>query len=114
MTAGLRMTNRLATSVSMARNDVDLPNGAFQADIASLQIDYTFSPTISLRSLTQYNSLSDQLSTSARLRYTFLPGSDLYVVYDEVRRDTPISLDPFVEEFRDRQLLLKVTYLFSY
>ena len=114
VTAGLRVTDQLATSASMSRNDVELPNGAFKADIASLQIDYAFSPTISLRSLTQYNSLSEQWSTSARLRYIFRPGSDIYVVYDEVRRDTPIALDPFVEEFRDRQLLLKVTYLFSY
>ena len=111
---GLRVTDQLATSVRFSRNDVDIPNGAFEADIASLQIDYAFSPTISLRSLTQYNSLSEQWSTSARLRYIFRPGSDIYVVYDEVRRDTPITLDPFVEEFRDRQLLLKVTYLFSF
>jgi hypothetical protein len=113
-TTGLRVTNRLATSVSLRRNDVELPNGAFKADIASLQIDYAFSPMTSLRSLTQYNSLSEQWSTSARLRYSFRPGSDIFLVYDEVRRDTPITLDPFVEEFRDRQLLVKVTYLFSF
>ena len=114
VTAGLRVTDQLATSASVSRNDVEIPNGAFKADIASLQIDYAFSPTVSLRSLTQYNSLSEQWSTSARLRYIFRPGSDIYVVYDEVRRDTPIALDPFIEEFRDRQLLLKVTYLFSF
>jgi hypothetical protein len=111
---GLRVTDQLATSVSMSRNDVEVPNGAFKADIASLQIDYAFSPAVSLRSLTQYNSLSEQWSTSARLRYIFRPGSDIFVVYDEVRRDTPIGLDPFVDEFRDRQLLIKFTYLFSY
>ena len=114
VTTGLRVTDQLATSVRFSRNDVEIPNGAFKADIASLQLDYAFSPTISLRSLTQYNSLSETWSTSARLRYIFRPGSDIYVVYDEVRRDTPITLDPFVEEFRDRQLLLKFTYLFSF
>jgi hypothetical protein len=64
--------------------------------------------------LTQYNSLSDQLSTSARLRYIFRPGSDIYVVYDEVRRDTELLVDPFVDEYRDRQLIVKMTYLFSF
>jgi hypothetical protein len=111
---GLRVTDQLATSASITRNDVEIPNGAFKADIASLQVDYAFSPTVSLRSLMQYNSLSEQWSTSARLRYIFRPGSDIFVVYDEVRRDTPIALDPFVDQFRDRQLLLKFTYLFSY
>ena len=93
---------------------MEIPNGAFKADIASLQVDYAFSPTVSLRSLMQYNSLSEQWSTSARLRYIFRPGSDIFVVYDEVRRDTPIALDPFADQFRDQQLLLKFTYLFSY
>jgi hypothetical protein len=112
--AGFRVTDRLATSARVSRNDVEIPNGAFQADIASIQVDYAFSTTISLRSLTQYNSLSEQLSTSARLRYIFRPGSDIYVVYDEVRRDAPLTLDPFLDEYRDRQLLVKMTYLFSF
>ena len=112
--AGLRVTSQLATSASISRNDIDLPAGSLKADIASLQVDYAYSPTVSLRSLTQYNSSSDQVSTSARLRWIFQPGSDLYVVYDEVRRDVPISLAPFTEEFRDRQLLVKLTYLFSF
>ena len=111
---GLRLTSQLAASTGFSRNDVSLPNGEFVADIGSFQVDYAFSPTMSLRSLTQYNSLSEQLSTSARLRYIFRPGSDIYVVYDEVRRDTTIPLAPFTDEFRDRQLVVKMTYLFSF
>jgi len=53
------------------------------------------------------------LSTSARLRYTYRPGSDIYIVYDEARRDIDIPASPFVEQFRDHQLLVKVTYLLS-
>ena len=68
---------------------------------------------MSIRSLTQYNSASDQFSTSARFRFIFRPGSDIYVVYDEVRRDTDVPMSPFVEEFRDRQLIVKMTYLLS-
>ncbi|MSR19783.1 MAG: hypothetical protein EXR91_02225 [Gemmatimonadetes bacterium] len=111
---GFRLTSQLAAGAGFSRNDVSIPNGDFVADIGSFQVDYAFSPTTSLRSLTQYNSLSEQLSTSARLRYIFRPGSDIYVVYDEVRRDTTIPLDPFVNEFRDRQLVIKMTYLLSF
>jgi len=111
---GLRVTSQLATSAGFSRSDVSIPNGDFIADIGSFQLDYAFSPTISLRSLTQYNSLSEQWSTSARLRYIFRPGSDIYVVYDEVRRDTELLVDPFVQRFRDRQLVIKMTYLFSF
>jgi hypothetical protein len=111
---GLRFTSQLAASAGFSRSDVSIPNGDFVADIGSLQVDYAFSPAISLRSLTQYNSLSDQWSTSARLRYIFRPGSDIYVVYDDVRRDIETLVNPFVTRFRDRQLVIKMTYLFSF
>jgi len=112
---GLRVTSQLATEAGLSRNDVDLPNGSFKADIGTLRVDYAFSPQVSLRTLTQYNSLSEQWSTSARLRWIFRPGSDIYVVYDEVRRDIPNAIDPLlVDEFRDHQLTLKMTYLFSF
>ena len=111
--AGVRVTDQLATSAGFSRSDISLPVGAFTADIGSFQVDYAFSPAVSLRTLTQYNSSADQWSTSARFRYIYRPGSDIYIVYDDVRRDTNIPVSPFLEEFRDRQLLIKVTYLLS-
>ena len=111
--AGVRVTDKLATSARFSRSDIDLPAGSFTADIGSFQIDYAFSPAVSLRTLTQYNSAADQWSTSARFRYIYRPGSDIYIVYDDVRQDTDIPVSPFLEEFRDRQLLIKVTYLLS-
>ena len=100
--------------------------------LASLRVDYAFSPTLSLRTLTQYNSSRDQWSTSARFRYIYRPGSDLYIVYDEVRRDInyiyrpgsdlyivydevrrDINGIPVAQEFRDRRLIIKATYLLS-
>ena len=107
---GSRITSRFSTAVQYTRNDVDLPAGDFVTQLGSLLVDYAFSPTLSLRTLTQYNSSRDQWSTSARFRYIYRPGSDLYIVYDEVRRD--INGIP-VEEFRDRRLIIKATYLLS-
>ena len=43
-------------------------------------------------------------------RYIYRAGSDLYIVYDEVRRD--VNGIP-VDEFRDRRLIIKATYLVS-
>ena len=105
---GLRLSSQLSTEAQYNRNDIDLPGGAFVINLASIRIDYALSPTMTLRSLTQYNSSTDQFSTSARFRYTYRPGSDVYVVYDELRRD-PTGLT----EYRDRRLLLKVAHLLS-
>ena len=108
---GARITDRLSTEAQYTRNDVDLANGSFDVDLASVRVDFALSPTMTLRSVTQYNSQSDQLGTSARLRWTYSPGSDLYVTYDEVHRD---PRDPTgLLEYRDRRLIVKATYLLS-
>ena len=111
--AGFRMTDQLSTAASFLQSNVDLAASAFKAEIASFQLDYAISPSVSLRSITQYNSSSEQWSTSARFRYIYRPGSDVYIVYDEIRRETPITTLPFVEELRDRRLIVKMTYLLS-
>ena len=107
---GIRLTDQLSAEGSYSRNDINLPapNGALVTSVASFRIDYAPSPSLSLRTLTQYNSLTDQWSTAARFRYTYMPGSDLYIVYDEVRRD-----GRGFTEIQDHQLILKATYLFS-
>jgi hypothetical protein len=109
----VRVTDHLATSGRFSRSIVDLPDADRTLDLASLTLDYGFSPRLSLRTLTQYNSYSDQLSTSARLRYTYRPGSDIYIVYDDVRTDLDNVASPFTAEQRDAQLIVKVTYLLS-
>jgi len=105
---GARLTDRFSTEAQYTRNSVELPNGPFEIDLAALRIDFALSPTMTVRSVTQYNSLADQFGTSARFRWTYRPGSDLYVVYDEIRRD-PDTLF----EYRDRRLILKATYLLT-
>ncbi|MXW09226.1 MAG: hypothetical protein F4X47_10850 [Gammaproteobacteria bacterium] len=113
--AGFRLTSQLAAEGAFTRNDVRLPGGDFSADIASFRVDYALSPTMTLRTVTQYNSLTDQWSTAARFNYIYRPGSDIYIVYDELRRNDYDEFGRYNEfaSFRERQLIVKVTYLFS-
>ena len=108
LTLGLRVTDRLSTEGKYSRNDVNLPAGDFVAELGSIRVDFALSPKMTLRTLTQYNSLTEQWSTSARFNYIYRPGSDIYLVFDEVRRDAS-----GLTEIRDRQVLLKFTYLLS-
>jgi len=108
-----RVTSQLATSASYSRSEVTLPDQAATIDVGSLEFDYGFTPRLSLGTITQYNSYTDQLGTSARLRYTYRPGSDIYIVYDDIRRDLDGVLSPFSEQYHDAQLLVKITYLFT-
>ena len=108
LTLGTRLTEQFSAEARYSRNDVDLPGGDFVTSVTSFRIDYAMSTSMSLRTLTQYNSLTDQWSTAVRFRYTYRPGSDIYIVYDEIRRDAT----GFVE-IQDRQLILKATFLLS-
>ena len=107
-TLGLRASSRLSAELSLQRNDVDLPWGALVVNLAIFRFDYALSPRMTVRSLSQYNSLTRQLSTSVRYNFIYRPGSDLYVVYDELQGNTV-----GIPEVRNRQLILKMTYLLS-
>ena len=107
-TLGVRATDRVAAEATFSRSDVDLPGGAFIADLASLRFDLALSPEMTLRTLTQYNSTTDSVSTSVRFNWIYFAGSDLYVAYDERRADIPGL--PWLQ---NRQLAVKMTYLLS-
>jgi len=108
LTLGVRATSRVSAEVSVQRNDVDLPWGAFVANLGILRFDYALSPRMTVRSLSQLNSLTRQLSTSVRYNFIYKPGSDVFVVYDELQGNT-LGLP----EVRNRQLVVKMTYLLS-
>ena len=117
-TVGLRATSRISAETIFNRSDVDLPWGNFVADLASLRLDLTLSPTVTLRSLSQYNSLTGELSNSIRFNWIYSPGSDIYIAYDEMRLDDLFYLNPHVRrspwgDVRNRQIAVKMTYLLS-
>ena len=107
-TLGVRPTDRVAAEATFSRSDVDLPWGTFVADLGSLRFDLALSPEMTLRTLTQYNSTTDSVSTSVRFNWIYFPGSDLYIAYDELRADIP-----GLPQLQNRQLAVKMTYLLS-
>ena len=112
---GIRLGSRLSTEGQYVQNKVDLPAGDFKLRVGALKIDYALSPVMTLRTITQYNSLTKQWSTSARFNYIYRPGSDIYLVFDELSQDW-YSRDHGLGtglESRNRRILLKFTYLLS-
>ena len=114
-----RATSRIAAQARFNRSDVELPGGDFVADLASVQFDLALSPEMTLRTLTQYNSTVDTISTSVRFNWIYQPGSDIYIAYDELRQDDLFGLDPALRHagrvpwVQNRQLAVKMTYLLS-
>jgi hypothetical protein len=112
---GFRFDDRLSTEASYQRNEVDLAAGSFDVDLASLRVDFALSPTMTLRAISQYTatdvlngSFTERIGTSARFRWTYRPGSDIYLVYDDVRRDPQ-----GIPLYQERRVILKATHLLS-
>jgi hypothetical protein len=106
--AGVRASARLAAEVQFNRNDVRMPWGDFLVNLTTMRVDYTFSPRMTIRSLTQYNSATHEISNNIRFNFIYRPGSDLYVVYNELAQ-TGLPADIFGQ--KDRQLVVKLNYL---
>ena len=105
--ADVAMNAHLAFGLSYSHNRVELPNGEFNADIGRLRLSYAFSTRLFLNTLMQYNRLENTISTNFRLNYIHSPGSDIYLVINDNRGDTPGS----VWDLDNRGIILKVTYL---
>lgn len=106
--AGVRVSSRLSSELQFNRNDVKMPWGDFLVNLSTLRVDYTFTPRMTIRSLTQFNDLSHDLSNNVRFNFIYRPGSDIYVVYSDLSQ-TGLPADIFGK--KDRQLVVKATYL---
>ncbi|HEX8029419.1 MAG TPA: DUF5916 domain-containing protein [Vicinamibacterales bacterium] len=106
--AGLRASSRFSTEIQYNRNDVKMPWGDFLVNLSTLRLDYTFSPRMTIRSLTQYNTSTHEVSNNVRFNFIYRPGSDIYVVYNDLSQ-TGLPADIFGK--KDRQLVVKATYL---
>jgi len=97
---------RMNTSFSYSLNNIDLPQGSFNTNLLTTRVNYSFSTSVFLNALIQYNNDSRQWSSNVRFNVIHRPLSDFFLVYNE-RRDS-ISGDLI-----DRALIAKVTYMIS-
>jgi hypothetical protein len=106
----VRVNERFSLEPGYSLNTVDLDEGSFTTHLLSTRITYTMSPTAFVSALTQYNSSSHSLSTNARLRWEYSPGSELFVVYNEERDTLTLRYPDLV----NRAFIVKVNRLFRF
>jgi hypothetical protein len=88
-------------------NDVDLPTGAFAADLAGVRLKYAYSTTLFGSTFVQYNTQSRSFVTNARLAWRYAPLSDVFLVYTE-RQNT------FTNVRNERSVAIKVTRMVAF
>ena len=101
----------------MAINDTlnvfRLPQGDFNIELAGLQVSYAFNRFLNLTTFLQADTAHTQAaSANVRLRYTFRPDSDLYVIYNTgTRFQSLVAGNPI--PVREQRFALKLAYSWS-
>ena len=106
----VEVTRRLSVQPSLSLNWVDLDEGEFQATVIGSRFIYTVTPLMFVGALVQYNSAADTVGLNVRLRWEYVPGSELFVVYNE-QRDT---LSPTFPGLENRAFVIKINRLFRF
>jgi hypothetical protein len=83
----IEISPRFAIEPGVSINRVELPQGNFTTQLIATRSTYTFSPTMFVSALVQYNSSNSAVSSNVRLRWEYQPGSELFVVFNEVDPD---------------------------
>ena len=89
------------------RNIGRLATGDFTQTLFGTRLRINISPDLSIASYIQYDTDSELVGTNTRLRWTFRPVGDLFVVYNHNIRS---RLDRW--QLDSNQLLIKLQYAF--
>ncbi len=91
-----------------------MPQGQFAQDLFGTRLRLNVSPDLQFTSFLQYDTESHTFGANTRVRWTFNPLGELFVVYDHALR----TRDPFTLRrelaFGSNQLLAKVQYALRY
>jgi hypothetical protein len=106
----VKFSPRLAVEPRLAIDRVTLPFGDFTSTLVSSRVTYTMTPMMFVSGLLQYNSSNNTFSTNVRLRWEYLPGSELFVVYNDGRDTTPTGFP----HLQNRAFILKINRLLRF
>ena len=104
-----RPSSQIILDLSAEHDIGRLPEGNFSATVVELGARVNFSPDLTLSSLIQFDNESQSWGSNTRLRWTFSPFGDLFVVYNHNLREVDNRLG-----FESNQLLVKAQYTVRY
>ncbi|MFL5571843.1 MAG: DUF5916 domain-containing protein [Gemmatimonadaceae bacterium] len=114
LTGAWKPSSLVIVEFSGERDVGRMPEGNFTQDLFGTRLRLNFSPDLQLASFVQYDSESRAIGSNTRLRWTFTPVGDLFVVYNHnMRTRDPLTLRRELV-FGSNQLLLKAQYAFRY
>jgi uncharacterized protein DUF5916/cellulose/xylan binding protein with CBM9 domain len=95
---------------NISLNWVRLPYGDFDARLVGMRFGVAPTARLGFSALTQFNPSSHSLTSSARMRWEYTPGSEFFIVYSD-GRDTDSRSYPALQ---NRSFAIKVTRLLRF
>jgi hypothetical protein len=111
----LRFTSSRGTwqaGVSTEQNFARLKEGNFVQRLWQLNMAYAINPNIVLTSFLQYDSESENVGNNLRLRWTFKPGNDLFIVWNRGWKRLFLSRDDLTLIPETELLAVKLRWTF--
>jgi hypothetical protein len=105
--ARARILTQLSAEPSFSINRLRMPAGDVTVRLIGSRLTYSLTPMSFASALVQYNSSTRSLSVNARLRWEYVPGSELFVVFNE-QRDT---LGTGYPDLTNRAFIVKINRL---
>jgi hypothetical protein len=102
-----RPNHHFAIDLMAERNQIDLPDQSFTADVVGARVDVSRSTRSFVSGFFQYNTSSEESVINLRWNFIHSPLSDLFVVYSERRNGEG-------GEALERAVTLKATKLLSF
>ncbi len=105
----VQVTPRASLEPSFSVNRIELPQAAFTTTVVRGRATFTVTPRMFVSGIAQYNSTARSVGSNLRLRWEYLPGSELFVVYtDDYDSESP----PGIPALRNRAFVVKFNRLF--
>jgi len=104
------LSARVSIEPGMTMNWIDLPQGSFKNRLMTARGIVTPSPRMLISSLMQYNASDQTVSSSVRLRWEYVPGSELFIVYSDGRT----TAEALVPGLVNRSVAIKLTRLLRF
>ena len=92
------------------RRVTQVAGGDFTQNLYNTRLELKFSPDLQLSSFVQYDNESASLGTNTRLRWTFHPSGDLFVVYNHNLQRSLNDLNQRIFQFDSNALVVKLQY----
>ena len=104
----MRVGETFNAQIEWDRNDIDLPSGAFVANLSRFRVNYSFTTRMFLQALVQYNDRADLWSSNIRFAILSAANTGLYVVYNNTQ-----GIGEFRPTGAGRTLTIKYSQLFD-